>query len=350
MCFITLFLLLSCSSGSTSAGDTQSRFLKSVISLGNDFLNVFTSLSDMVGGVLGFNTTTKKSDVGNYFKTIEKSLTTTKTSLEKIIADMKTENNPNAATAETAVQSLITNTLDKIIEGAKTASEAIGTTGDELLGNISDKGAGDNTSHGAGAKSDSVENLIRGVKSIVDVVLGDKGNPDAGTDKKAEDGGQRSEGNAGDGEATKLFVGAGNAGDAGQAKKSAADASKAVGAVTGADILKAMVKDNGDAAKLAKNNVSAVNATGRPKDATIAGGIALRAMAKDGKFANASADDQGAVASEIKGTASSAVTKALNALTVAIRNTIDRGLKTVKDAMKINPDSTTPADSTASGQ
>ncbi|AHH10087.1 Variable outer membrane protein (plasmid) [Borrelia parkeri SLO] len=25
----------------------------------------------MVGGVLGFNTTTKKSDVGNYFKTVQ---------------------------------------------------------------------------------------------------------------------------------------------------------------------------------------------------------------------------------------------------------------------------------------
>ncbi|MBW6184392.1 variable large family protein [Pseudomonas aeruginosa] len=29
---------------------------------------MFTSFGDMVGGVLGFNTNTKKSDVGAYFK------------------------------------------------------------------------------------------------------------------------------------------------------------------------------------------------------------------------------------------------------------------------------------------
>nr|WP_246990298.1 variable large family protein [Borrelia parkeri] len=328
---------MSCGSGSTKTEDPQSRFLKSIISLSNDFLNVFTSFADMLGGVLGFNTNTKKSDVGVYFKTVQDTLQGTKDKLNKIVADMKSENNPNAEATDTAVKALITNTLDKIIDGAKTASEAIGTTGDELLGNISDKGAGDNTSHGAGAKSDSVENLIRGVKSIVDVVLKDKGNAEAGTDKKAEDGNTaRTNGNAADGEATKLFVGAGNADNA---KKSAADAAKAVGAVTGADILKAMVKDDGDTAKLAKNNVAAVNATGRPKDAVIAGAIALRAMAKGGKFANGNAAND--ISTAVKGIAISAVTKALNALTIAIRNTIDLGLKTVKDAIKFNTTDTT---------
>ncbi|ANF34533.1 vlp protein, gamma subfamily (plasmid) [Borrelia turicatae] len=301
----------------------------------------------MVGGVLGFNTNTKKSDVGNYFKTIETSLTTTKTALNKIVADMKSENNPNAEATGVAVRNLIDNTLDKIIDGAKIASEAIGITGDDLLGNIADKGAGDNTSHGAGAKSDSVENLIKGVKSIVDIVLGKEGSADAGTDKKAEDGGQRSEGNAGDGEATKLFVGAGNAGDAGQTKKSATDAAKAVGAVTGADILKAMIKDNGDAA--------AANA----KDGTIAGAIALRAMAKDGKSpgvtATAAADNPD-YTDAVKGAAVSAVTKSLNTLTIAIRNTVDSGLKTINEALAAvkqedkSLDSTTPADTATVGQ
>ncbi|AHH10134.1 hypothetical protein BPA_0039602, partial (plasmid) [Borrelia parkeri SLO] len=49
---------------------------------------------------------------------------------------MKSENNPNASTVETAVTNLVTTTLDKIIQGAKTASEAVGTTGDEFLGNV----------------------------------------------------------------------------------------------------------------------------------------------------------------------------------------------------------------------
>ncbi|ANF34586.1 Variable large protein 5 (plasmid) [Borrelia turicatae] len=316
---MTLFLLLGCGSGSSKAEDLQSRFLKSLISLGNDFLNVFTSLSDMVGGVLGFNTTTKKSDVGNYFKRVHDTLSFTKVSLEKIVGDMKVENNPNAASTETAVKTLVDNTLIKIIEGAKTVSEAIGTTGDDLLGNFAAGGAG----AAAGAKGDGIENLVEGIKGIVEVVL-QEGNPESGTDKKAEDGSTARTAN-GDGEAGKLFDAA-NAGDAvDKAKKSAADATKAVGAVTGADILKAIVKDGSEAS----TNAAKANA----KDATIAGAIALRAMAKGGKFANGdNADD----VSVVKGAAVSAVTKVLGTLTITIRNTIDSGLKTVQDAMKIN--------------
>ncbi len=66
-----------------------------------------------------------------------------------------------------------------------------------------------------------------------------------------------------------------NAGAAENAKKSAADAAKAVGAVTGADILRSMIKDGNEASAKAAN----------AKDGTIAGVIALRAMAKGGKFA-----------------------------------------------------------------
>ncbi|AHH04408.1 Variable outer membrane protein (plasmid) [Borrelia nietonii YOR] len=50
------------------------------------------------------------------------------------------------------------------------------------------------------------------------------------------------------------------------------------------------------------------------KDAVIAGGIALRAMAKDGKFAGPSAAADDAVTA-IKGAAVSAVAKALDTLT-----------------------------------
>ncbi|AHH10133.1 Variable outer membrane protein (plasmid) [Borrelia parkeri SLO] len=79
---MTLFLLMSCGAGSTNAEDPQSRFLKSLISLGNDFLDVFTSFTDMVGGVLGFNTNTKKSDVGAYFKTVQDTVQGTKDKLK----------------------------------------------------------------------------------------------------------------------------------------------------------------------------------------------------------------------------------------------------------------------------
>ncbi|AHH10104.1 Variable outer membrane protein, partial (plasmid) [Borrelia parkeri SLO] len=152
---MTLFLLLSCGSGSAKVEDPQSRFLKTVISLSNDFLNVFTSLSDMVGGVLGFNTNTKKSDVAVYFKRVQDTLQGTKDKLNKIVADMKSDNNPNSSTVETAVTNLVTTTLDKIIQGAKTASEAIGSDNNPIA-NVADQNAG-----AAGTK---VDELVSGIK------------------------------------------------------------------------------------------------------------------------------------------------------------------------------------------
>ncbi|UPA14291.1 variable large family protein (plasmid) [Borrelia turicatae 91E135] len=285
----------------------------------------------MLGGVLGFNTKTKKSDVADYFKTVQDTVQGTKDKLNKIVADMKSENNPNASTTETAVTNLVTTTLDKIIQGAKTASEAIGSDASDLLANVA---AGGNNA-GKGVKGNDVDRLVNGIKSIVDVVLGDKGNPKAGDDKKAEDGSTARANNTGAG----MLFANDKAGDAANAsKKVATDAAKAVGAVTGADILKAMIKDNGNAAKLAANDTANGNiaAAANAKDGTIAGGIALRAMAKNGKFANANDNANPDVASAVKGSAVSAVTNALNELTIAIRNTIDTGLKTVKDAIKFN--------------
>ncbi|AHH13314.1 Variable outer membrane protein (plasmid) [Borrelia hermsii YBT] len=244
---------------------------------------------------------------------------------------MKREGNPNASATETAVKTLIDNTLDKIIEGAKTASEAIGDAGDPIA-NVAAGGDG----AGTGAIGYGVDNLINGIKAIVEVVL-KEGNAEAGDGKKADALGARGA-NAGD--AGKLFGNTGNNGaidSADNAKKAGADAAKAVGAVTGADILQAIVK-NGDAAKLAKHSAT-VQVTGvavDAKDAVIAGGIALRAMAKGGRFANDKDAANADVVTAVKGATVSAVTKALDTLTIAIRRTIDAGLKTVKEAMKIN--------------
>ncbi len=253
-----------------------------------------------------------------------------KDGLNKIVGEMKEGKNPNAEATESAVKTLVESKLDKIIGGAKEASEAIGVEGSELIGNVAAGGAGE---AGNGIKGDNVDSLVKGIKDIVDVVLKGKGKYDAGNSKKAEDFSAERTAQAANGEAGKLF--AANADSAANAKKTAADAAKAVGAVTGVDILQAIFKDDG-AIKLAKNNDG--NAGAIPKDATIAGGIALRAMAKNGKFANANAADaaNANVAISVQGTAISAVTKALDILTIAIRETIDSGLKSVKEAMKIN--------------
>ncbi|WP_038363228.1 variable large family protein [Borrelia persica] len=322
--------IMGCNNGVAEL-EKKNEFLQSLVSLGNDFISVFASFGDIVGSVLGFNLESKKSDVGKYFKTVQDTVQGTKDRLNKIVSDMKKEGNPNAAGVESAVNKLVSETLDKIIEGS---SEALkGAVGDVPIANVAAPGGG----AGSAAGSDAVKFLSEGIKKIVDVVL-KEGKRDAGDNKKAEDGNARTANNVGEGEAGKLFAAA-NAGTSDNAKKAARDALKAVGAVTGADILRAISEGyEGESAKLAKETTG--NAA-TPRDAVIAGGMALRAMAKDGKFANSSeADAQGIIATTIKGTATSSVTKALDTLTISIRKTIDTGFQAVKEAMKINPENT----------
>ncbi|AHH07768.1 Variable outer membrane protein (plasmid) [Borrelia crocidurae DOU] len=315
-------MVMGCNSGGVGEGEEgKNKFLQSLVNVSNEFLNVFTSFGEMVGSVLGLNVESKKSDVGKYFKTVQETVQGTKDKLEKIVAEMKEEKNPNVVGVEMEVKKLVTETFDKIIEGAKTASEAIGVAGDELLGNVA-------AANSAGVSGADVEKLIRGIKGIVDIVLKGVGNAEAGNGKKASDGSTARTANGGNDEAGKLFDSTANNGvgaAAGDAKKAAADASKAVGAVTGADILKAIIK-NGNAA------------AAQAKDATIAGAIALRAMTKGGKFPGASntSADNADYTVVVKDVVLSALTKALDVLTIAIRSTVDEGLKTVKKTMKIN--------------
>ncbi|UPA17334.1 variable large family protein (plasmid) [Borrelia coriaceae] len=329
-------LFLSCNNGIEEL-QKRNTFLSSLANLGNDFLDVFTSFGDSLGGVLGFNASTKKSEVGDYFKKIETTVEGVKSKLNTIVENMKPEGNPNAEATAAVVKTLVSEKLDRIITGAKIASDTIGITGDELLGNVAAQNAGN-----AGTE---VDNLVKGIKDIVDAVL-KEGNADAGDangpvkDATGAAGEARTASSGGtDGNAGKLFAKDGS-GDAGNAAKAAKDASKAVGAVTGADILKAISTGVGSkAAVLALKileNVASVTAANQAKDVTIAGVIALRAMAKNGKFSGPSDGVKADVATAVKGAAVSAVTKALDTLTIAIRKTIDGGLKTVKDTIKIN--------------
>ncbi|AHH07206.1 Variable outer membrane protein (plasmid) [Borrelia crocidurae DOU] len=327
---VMVMIVMGCNSGGVKEGEEgKNKFLQSLVNVSNEFLNVFTSFGEMVGSVLGLNLDSKKSDVGKYFKTVQETVQGIKDKLEKIVGDMKKENNPNAEATATAVKTLVESKLDKIIAGAKEASEAIGDAS-ELIGNVADQ-------NGAGVAGTDVDKLVEGIKGIVKVVLEGVGSADAGDDKKASDGSSSRNAAAGEGEAGKLFAaGAGAAGDQANAKKVATDASKAVGGVRGADILQAMIKSEGVAIKFAKNNDG--NAGSAPKDAEVAGGIALRAMAKGGKFANGAANSD--VSAAVKGAATSAVTKALDTLTIGIRRAIDLGLKSVKEAMKTNTGAT----------
>ncbi|AFI31699.1 Borrelia lipoprotein-containing protein (plasmid) [Borrelia crocidurae str. Achema] len=67
------------------------------------------------------------------------------------------------------------------------------------------------------------------------------------------------------------------------------------------------------------------------KDAVIAAGIALRGMAKGGKFAAKENEEKSANA--VNGAVASAVNKVLSTLVAAIRNRVDEGLKEINKVL-----------------
>ncbi|WP_433996728.1 variable large family protein [Borrelia venezuelensis] len=343
---MTLFLLLSCGSGSTSAQNPKTTFLNSIANLGKGFLDVFTSLFDMVAGAFGIKAETKKEDIGKYFTDIENTMNTVKKKLQDEVTK-----NGNYSKIKSVVDTFITNTLDKIAEGAKTA--ASGATTDTVIGNAV------HNQDAVAADVASVNSLVKGIKTIVDVVLKDKeGDPTATKTSEAE---KKSIG--------KLFA---KKDDDRAQEAEAAAASASIGAVTGADILQAIAKSKEDpkvndaegiekatdAAEIAiapaKDDKKEIKEAVAQKDAVIAAGIALRAMAKDGKFTAKNNEEKSAHA--VNGAVASAVGKTLSTLIIAIRNTVDSSLKTISAALATvtqedkSVDFTTPTESAIGSQ
>ncbi|WP_025400221.1 variable large family protein, partial [Borrelia hermsii] len=242
---------------------------------------------------------------------------TTMNAVKKKLQD-EVAKNGNYVKVKTVVDKFVADVLDKIAEGAKKA--ATGATGGDAIGNaVKNEDA-------VPAEVASVNLLVEGIQTIVGVVLKDKGSADANktTDDDKKDIG-------------KLFSKASDNGTEAEAAK----ASASIGAVSGADILQAIAKSGmasagkdidqaKDVAEIATaKNDSATKET-KQKDAIIAAGIALRAMAKNGKFA-AKNEDKAVFA--VNGIASSAVGKTLSTLIIAIRNTVDSGLKTINETL-----------------
>ncbi len=175
-----------------------------------------------------------------------------------------------------------------------------GTGGNE---SIAVGAAGGNAAAGKKANKDSVTGIAKGMKAIVDAAK------KAGVELKADD-----VDGAGDADAGRLFAN-GAAGNAGEAQGAAEKAGEAVSAVSGDQILKAIVDaaetTEGAGAGQAKNAVEAAiggaggNAAafgnGNMKKNQIAAAIVLRGLAKDGKFANANdGDADGKVKAAVK--------------------------------------------------
>ncbi|ATQ19024.1 variable large family protein (plasmid) [Borrelia miyamotoi] len=311
---MTLFLIIGCNNG--GGEDPQKVFLTSIANLGKGFLDVFVTFGDMITGAFGIKAETKKSEVGQYFTSIAETMESVKKKLQDEVAA-----NGNYEKVKTVVEQFVTGTLDKIAAGAKEAAK--GATGSDAIGGASTSGQ-----DAAPGEAASVNSLVKGIKEIVGVVLKDnEGNAEA---TKTKDEQQKTIG--------KLL---GKKDDGTEAHAAAASAS--IGAVSGVDILKAISKSSNISGEIeiekAKNAAEIATAKKEDtkeikneaqKDAVIAGGIALRAMAKDGKFA---AKNEEKSAHAVNGVAASAVGKTLSTLIIAIRNTVDSGLKTINETL-----------------
>nr|ADJ40019.1 vls13 [synthetic construct] len=326
--------------------DPTNKFYQSVIQLGNGFLDVFTSFGGLVAEAFGFKSDPKKSDVKTYFTTVAAKLEKTKTDLnslpkEKSDISSTTGKPDSTGSVGTAVEGAIkevSELLDKLVTAVKTAEEA--SSGTAAIGEV----VADDAAAKA-ADKESVKGIAKGIKEIVEA---------AGGSKKLKVAAATGENNK---KAGKLFgkVDAGNAGDS-------EAASKAAGAVSGEQILSAIVKAAGAAAGDqegkkpgdAKNPIAAAIGKGdaengaefdheMKKDDQIAAAIALRGMAKDGKFAVKSGDEKGKAEGAIKGAAESAVRKVLGAITGLIGDAVSSGLRKVGDSVKAASKETPPA-------
>ncbi|WP_024652889.1 variable large family protein [Borrelia persica] len=330
--------MMGCNNGLAKL-EQENEFLSSIANLGKGFLDIFVTFGDMVAGAFGIKADTKKSDIGKYFTDISTTMESVKQKLQNEVSK-----NGNYEKVKTVVDEFITGTLDKIASGAKEAAK--GATTDTAIGNAKQN------EDAVPADTASVNLLVKGIKEIVEVVLKGKGNPDA---TKTGDTEKKSIG--------KLFAKK-DADRAQEAEAAAANAS--IGSVSGADILQAIAKSKEnpvvnstdgivkakDAAEIAvapaKDDKKEISEESAKKDAIIAAGIALRAIAKDGKFTAKQNEEKSAHA--VNGAAASAVGKTLSTLIIAIRNTVDSGLKSINEILSTIKQEDKAAESKVSGQ
>ncbi len=222
----TFFVFINCKSQVADKDDPTNKFYQSVIQLGNGFLDVFTSFGGLVAEAFGFKSDPKKSDVKTYFTTVAAKLEKTKTDLnslpkEKSDISSTTGKPDSTGSVGTAVEGAIkevSELLDKLVTAVKTAEGA--SSGTDAIGEVVADAA-------KVADKESVTGIAKGIKEIVEA---------AGGSEKLKVAAAKGENNKGAG---KLF---GKAGAAGGDSEAASKAAGAVSAVSGEQILSAIVK------------------------------------------------------------------------------------------------------------
>ncbi|UPA19233.1 variable large family protein [Borrelia puertoricensis] len=322
--FLTLFLLLSCGSGTTSAEDPKTTFLNSLVNIGHGFYEIFGIFGNAIGDALGLTAVKsgdKRSKVGEHFKTIGNGLTTTKNKLKELSDEISGTKNANSSTIDTVKGAIssASDVFEQLIEALTTLASV--TNDSAEIGDTSNNAAA------VAADENSVKTIIENVKTIIDVA--DK------SDVKIEKG---SEGNAVNAAAntdapavlTHNAAAGANAGPKLAAEVSKADPWAMIDKIKDSTVNTGVLTaaTNYGAGELATGGVVA-NGAGAKTNADLAAAVALKAMTKTGKF-SAAANEDGAV----KAAAVSAVNKVLGILDIIIKKTVASELDKVGKAVK----------------
>ncbi|WP_233195494.1 variable large family protein [Borreliella burgdorferi] len=317
-------------------------FYHAIIKLGYGFVDVFNAIGGLVSDVF-YKADPKKSDVKNYFESIAKILQDTQAKLDAL---SKEQGGGDRGTQVVDTSKKVSGWIKEMHKAVDDTAKA-GDGGNDSIANVA-VGGDNGNGNGAKANEGSVTGIAKGMKAIVDAAK------KAGVELKAADvddvaGGADDDGNA----AGKLFASGDNARGAGadaDAEEAAEKAGEAVSAVSGDQILKAIVDAAGTTAgkraNTAKNaveaaiggdNAAAGEAFGgnMKKKNQIAAAIVLRGLAKDGKFANTNAGNGNTkVVAAVKSAVESGVQKTMSSLSSLIRQSIVKELGKVANVVQ----------------
>ncbi|UPA11589.1 variable large family protein (plasmid) [Borrelia parkeri] len=300
--------------------------------VGRSAENAFYSFLELLSDTLGFTakSTTKKEDVGAYFKSLGDKLGKASAELEQVVKDSETDVDKGG--------------LNKVIkEAVDTAKTTLSTLKGHLesLGQVGDSNlVGDAASAaGQGTTPDDVE-LKKAYNALKEIV---KAATDVGVQALKEGTTTlQANGGADNKDGAKILATSGGNPAAGDVAKAAV----ILAAVSGEEILKSIIESqendavagvssnadvNTSALKFAKGGTNNhVSNAHTPKAAAVAGGIALRSLVKTGKLSAGAAANSAGGQGEVQKIGVTAANKLLKAVEDVIKKTVKNVLEKAK--------------------
>uniref|UniRef100_UPI00046588D6 variable large family protein n=1 Tax=Borrelia hispanica TaxID=40835 RepID=UPI00046588D6 len=316
--------------GEGAAGGDGSGLSGAMMEIGRSAERAFYAFIELMSDVLGFNvnTTTKKEDVGNHFKSLGKKLGDASKDLEEV-AKKAEIGDSKSVSSKSPIREAV-DSAKAVLNRLKGHLESLGTVGDSNVVGDAETSA----KQGVAADDDALKKAYNSLKEIVKVAtsVGVKALKVGSTTLSIDSVSNK--------EGAKMLA-TSNAGAA------AADISKAaiiLTAVSGEEILDSIVKSGENDAALSNNADDTTSAMSfarggqaahlsnadTPKAAAVAGGISLRSLVKTSKLAAGGNSKAQGGKEEVQKVGITAVNKLLGAVEDLIKKTVKNVLEKAK--------------------